>query len=104
MKGKHCLITGGSRGIGYMIAAGICANGGTVYLTSRKKEDCEKAAKELNTTYPQGKAFSRPGDLSTLKGVEALVESLSDVEKLHVLVNNAGVTWGAVRHSSSVKI
>jgi len=97
MKGKHCLVTGGSIGIGKMIAEGLCANGAIVYICSRKKDQCEKTANELNAKYPQGKAISKPGDLSSIKGVEALVASMSDVDKLHVLVNNAGATWGAVR-------
>ena len=96
MKGKHCLVTGGSIGIGRMIAEGLVANGAVVYICSRKKDACDKTVKELNERYPQGKAISKPGDLGNLQGVEKLVLSLSDVEKLHVLVNNAGATWGAV--------
>ena len=96
MKGKHCLVTGGSIGIGRMISEGLCANGATVYICSRKKDACEKTAKELNEKYPQGKAISKPGDLSSIQGVEKLLASLSDVEKIHVLINNAGATWGAV--------
>lgn len=98
MKGKHCLVTGGSRGIGKMIVEGFMANGATVYVCSRKKKACDETCEEMNKKYAQGKAISLPGDLSTLKGVEAVVASLQQVDKLHVLVNNAGATWGAVRH------
>ncbi len=96
VKDKHCIVTGGSSGIGKMIAEGLCANGGIVYICSRKKEQCEKVAAELNATYPQGKAISRPGDLSSIEGVQKLVDSFSDVEKIHVLINNAGVALGVV--------
>lgn len=96
MKGKHCLVTGGSIGIGKMIAEGLCANGATVYICSRKKDQCDKTVKELNDKYPQGKAISKPGDLSSIQGVEKVVASLAEVTQLHVLVNNAGATWGAV--------
>ena len=95
MKGKTCLVTGGSIGIGKMIAEGFCANGATVYICSRKAKACEETAKELNDRYPNGKAISLPGDLSSIQGVEKLVADMKHVDKLHVLINNAGVTWGA---------
>lgn len=97
MKGKHCLVTGGSRGIGKMIVEGFVANGAIVYVCSRKKQACDETCVEMNGKYAggPGKAVSLPGDLSTLQGVEAVVASLQGVDKLHVLVNNAGATWGA---------
>lgn len=90
MKGKICLVTGGSIGIGKMISEGFVANGAIVYICSRKKQMCEKACQELNDKYPQGKAISLPGDLSTLKGVEEVVKAFP-AEKLHVLINNGRI-------------
>ncbi|HMQ27945.1 MAG TPA: SDR family oxidoreductase [Acidimicrobiales bacterium] len=92
--GKTVLVTGGSRGIGEMIAAGFLANGATVYISSRKAAACDATAARLAETYG-GTCVSIPADLSKLDGIDALVEALADVEKLDVLVNNAGASWGA---------
>lgn len=98
MSGKHVLVTGGSIGIGKMLAMGFAANGATVYVCSRKKEACEATAKEINDKYASvgGKAVSLPGDLSTLAGVERVAADIAKAApSLSVLINNAGVTWGA---------
>lgn len=92
--GKTVLVTGGSRGIGEMIAAGFLANGATVYISSRKAEACDATAARLAETYG-GTCVSIPADLSKLEGIDVLVEALADVETLDVLVNNAGASWGA---------
>lgn len=95
VKGKTALVTGGSRGIGEMIAAGLLANGAKVYISSRKAEACDAAAKRLSETY-KGECISLPADLSQMSGVESLAERITSKEKkLDILVNNAGVAWGA---------
>jgi 2-deoxy-D-gluconate 3-dehydrogenase len=93
--GKVALVTGGSRGIGEMIAAGFLANGAKVYISSRKAEVCDATAKRLATEFG-GACVSLPGDLSTLDGIDSVVSRLRQQESaLDVLVNNAGVSWGA---------
>jgi NAD(P)-dependent dehydrogenase (short-subunit alcohol dehydrogenase family) len=91
--GKSVLVTGGSRGIGLMIARGFVENGARVYISSRKKEDCDRAAAELSRT---GECISMPADLSTARACDDLAAALRTREpSLHVLVNNAGANWGA---------
>ena len=93
--GRTVLVTGGSRGIGEMIAAGFLANGATVYISSRKAEVCDATAARLAETYG-GRCTSIPADLATLEGVAGLVEGLrAHEDHLDVLVNNAGASWGA---------
>jgi len=95
IEGKTALITGGSRGIGEMIAAGFLSNGAKVYISSRKAEACDATAKRLSEQYG-GECISLPADLSTLEGIESLASRLNDREKnLDILVNNAGASWGA---------
>ncbi len=90
---KVALVTGGSRGIGAMIARGLVAGGAKVYVASRKKQDCEKVAAELSK---QGTCIALQANLSDEAGCAALAEELSSQEStLHVLVNNAGANWGA---------
>ena len=93
IEGKIALVTGGSRGIGEMIAAGFLANGAKVYISSRKAEVCDETANRLQEQYG-GECISLPADLSNLNGIESLVKSLPDGEKLDILVNNAGASWG----------
>ena len=93
IKGKVALVTGGSRGIVEMIAAGFLANGAKVYISSRKAEVCDETANRLQEKYG-GECISLPADLSNLNGIESLVNSLPDGEKLDILVNNAGASWG----------
>ena len=92
IRGKIALVTGGSRGIGLMIARGFVEAGATVYISSRKAEICNHVAGELSAI---GRCVSLPADLSTLDGVEVLVRQMAErEEKLHILVNNAGAAWG----------
>jgi NAD(P)-dependent dehydrogenase (short-subunit alcohol dehydrogenase family) len=92
LKGRTALVTGGSRGIGRMIAAGFLAQGAKVYISSRKAADCDATAKELSA---QGECFSLPADVSTLEGINALVAAYTAREgSLDILVNNAGAAWG----------
>ncbi|CAG8511693.1 17680_t:CDS:2 [Funneliformis caledonium] len=95
VKDKIVLVTGGSRGIGLMIATGFIANGAKVYISSRSKETCDKVAKELSDKGP-GKAVSIPADLQHLNEVKRLANEIKEREgKLHVLINNAGGNWSA---------
>ncbi|MDH4109023.1 MAG: SDR family oxidoreductase [Gammaproteobacteria bacterium] len=95
VQGKVALVTGGSRGIGEMIAAGLVANGARVYISSRKAGACDATAARLSREYG-GECVSLPADVSGLEGIEALVGKLSAREdRLDILVNNAGVAWGA---------
>ncbi len=95
IKGKTALVTGGSRGIGEMIAAGFLAAGAKVYISSRKAAACEDTAKQLTDTYG-GECIALPADLSQLAGVEGLAHRLAEREgRLDILINNAGVSWGA---------
>ncbi len=92
IEGKTALVTGGSRGIGEMIAAGFLANGAKVYISSRKADTCNETAKRLQKDYG-GECISLPADLSNLEGINALVDELPE-ESLDILVNNAGASWG----------
>ena len=93
LKGRTALVTGGSRGIGRMIAEGYVRSGARVYISARKAEACDATAKELSAL---GHCVSLPADVSTLEGVQALVAAYQQHEKtLDILVNNAGAAWGA---------
>ena len=92
LAGKTALITGGSRGIGRMIAEGFIAQGARVYISSRKAGICDEAARELSAG--GGECFSLPQDVSTVAGCEALAEAYRSREpRLDILVNNAGAAW-----------
>jgi len=94
VKGKVVLVTGGSRGIGKMISTGFVKNGAKVYISSRSAKDCEETAQELNKLGP-GFCVPIAADIQKLSEVERLVKEISAKERvLHVLVNNAGATWG----------
>ena len=93
LSGRTALITGGSRGIGKMIARGFLEQGAKVYISSRKAADCDATAKELSKL---GACISIPQDVSTVEGCRALAEKYAAKEKsLDILVNNAGAAWGA---------
>ena len=93
IKGKVALVTGGSRGIGLMIARGYVEAGAKVYVSSRKKETCDQVAAELSR---HGTCVSMPGDCGTQAGCEALAAAVAAREsRLDILVNNAGTNWGA---------
>ncbi|KAI0775579.1 NAD-P-binding protein [Trametes elegans] len=95
VQGKVVLVTGGSRGIGKMIATGFVKNGARVYISSRSAKDCNATADELNNLGP-GSCVAIPADMQKLEEVERLVKELSARENaLHVLVNNAGAAWGS---------
>ncbi|MES1149586.1 MAG: SDR family oxidoreductase [Bradyrhizobium guangdongense] len=96
LKGRVALVTGGSRGIGKMIAAGFLAQGAAkVYITARKATACEATANELTAQY-DGECIALPIDISSLAGVEMLANEIRKREpKLDILVNNAGAAWGA---------
>ncbi|MGI9287040.1 MAG: SDR family NAD(P)-dependent oxidoreductase [Pseudomonadales bacterium] len=93
ISGKVALVTGGSRGIGEMIARGYVVNGVKTYISSRKAEVCEQIAAELSR---EGECIAVPADLSSMEGVDLLAAEIGKREsKLDILVNNAGATWGA---------
>jgi 2-deoxy-D-gluconate 3-dehydrogenase len=92
--GKVALVTGGSRGIGEMIAAGFLANGAKVYISSRKADACDATAARLADTYG-GECISLPADLSTVDGIAGRVGELAEREDhVDILINNAGASWG----------
>lgn len=91
--GKTALVTGGSRGIGSMIAEGFLRSGAKVYISARKKEACDKAAASLSAF---GECVSIPADVAASEGRARLVNAIQAREsKLDILVNNAGAAWGA---------
>ena len=93
LAGRTALITGGSRGIGRMIAAGFLQAGARVYISARKAAACDATAAELSALGP---CDSLPADVSTEAGMHALVAAYSAREShLDILVNNAGAAWGA---------
>lgn len=93
LQGRTALITGGSRGIGRMIAEGFLAQGARVYISARKAEACDATALELSTL---GHCVSLPADVSTAAGIAALKQAYATHEPtLDILVNNAGAAWAA---------
>ncbi len=93
VEGKVALVTGGSRGIGLMIARGFVEAGSRVYVSSRKADACEEVAAELSKV---GTCAALAANLATEDACRRLAAEVADREdRLHVLVNNAGATWGA---------
>jgi len=94
IRGKVALVTGGSRGLGEMIAAGFLAAGAKVYISSRKAASCDETAKRLSEAYG-GTCIALPADLSKMDGVQSLADRIAALEpRLDILVNNAGAAWG----------
>jgi NAD(P)-dependent dehydrogenase (short-subunit alcohol dehydrogenase family) len=92
VRGKVAVVTGGSRGIGEMIARGYIENGAKVYVTARKAEACNALAKELSKT---GECISIPADLSKMAEIDRFAGEIEKREKkIDILVNNAGASWG----------
>lgn len=92
LQGRVALVTGGSRGIGRMIAAGFLRQGARVYITARKAAACEQAASEMSGL---GTCIALPLDISTVEACRALAQELATREPaLDILVNNAGAAWG----------
>ena len=93
VSGKTALVTGGSRGIGLMIARGLVQAGVRVIISSRKADAVQAAADELAAV---GDCRAIVGDVSTPEGAAALGDEVrARFEQLDILVNNAGATWGA---------
>ncbi|UZK65818.1 SDR family oxidoreductase [Sphingomonas sp. M1-B02] len=90
LDGRVALVTGGSRGIGRMIAQGFIAQGAKVYISARKADACDATAAELGPN-----CISLPMDISTVEGCRALAAAIAEREpRLDILVNNAGAAWG----------
>ena len=93
LAGRSALVTGGSRGIGRMIAAGFLQHGARVYISARKAEACDRTAAELSALGP---CVSLPADVSRPEGIRDLVAAYEAHEpQLDILVNNAGAAWAA---------
>ncbi len=93
VRGKVAVVTGGSRGIGAMIARGFVENGVRTYITARKEAELRATERELSAL---GECIAMTSDLSSVDGVAAFAAAVSAREpRLHILVNNAGATWGA---------
>ena len=93
IEGKTALVTGGTRGIGLMIAQGYIEAGVRVYVASRSESACAETQKELSKL---GTCVAIPANLSTQEGCQALADEIKERESnLDILVNNAGANWGA---------
>ena len=91
LDGRIALVTGGSRGIGRMIAEGFRSQGARVYISARKADQCDAAAREMGPN-----CFALPADVSTVEGAQALAAAFTAREPaLDILVNNAGAAWGS---------
>ncbi|WP_170394092.1 SDR family oxidoreductase [Ruegeria arenilitoris] len=96
LQGKTALVTGGATGIGRMAAEALVRAGARVLIASRKADACEAVAAELNALDAPGRAEGFGGDVATKDGIAALVSEVNKrTDRLDILMNNAGVTWGA---------
>ena len=96
LNGKTALVTGGATGIGRMSAEALVRAGARVLLASRKGDACEAVAAQLNALDAPGHAEGFAGDVSSEEGVDAIAEEVRKrTETLDILMNNAGITWGA---------
>ncbi len=103
IQNKIAVVTGGSRGIGEMIASGFLANGAKVYITARKAPALIDKAKELSEKYQQ-ECIPIPSDLSTMGGIEEFANIIYQHEKgIDFLINNAGAAWAEPLESFSEK-
>ena len=93
VEGKQAVVTGGTRGIGYMIAEGLLKAGAEIFISSRKADSCGEAARELGKL---GKVHAFARDLSQESECRLLVEQIAEhTDAIDIVVNNAGATWGA---------
>ena len=93
---KTALVTGGATGIGRMAATGLMMAGAHVLIVSRKEDACLAVAEQLNAMDAPGSAEGFAGDVGTEDGIEALAKDTTErTDTLHILMNNAGITWGA---------
>ncbi len=96
LEGKTALVTGGATGIGRMAATAMVQAGAKVLIASRKGDDCATTAQEINALGSVGQAIGFAGDVGHEEGVNDLaLQVQNNVEQLDILINNAGVTWGA---------
>lgn len=96
LNGKTALVTGGATGIGRMAAEALVRAGAHVLIASRKGDACAAVAAELNALDAPGSAEGFSGDLSNQEGIQALVDEVKGrTQSLEILMNNAGVSWGA---------
>lgn len=96
LAGKTALVSGGATGIGYMVSDALLAAGADVLMFSRKPQACEEAAKILNAQGYTGTATAFVGDVGDEDSIKRVVEHVeAQTSSLHILVNNAGLTWGA---------
>ena len=96
LNGKTALVTGGATGIGRMATTALAAAGAQVFIASRKIDACRVTADEINCLGFAGSVHAMQGDVATEDGIEQLINDLDNqTDKLHILMNNAGRTWGA---------
>lgn len=96
LTGKTALVTGGATGIGRMATEGLAAAGARVLIASRKADACEAVAEEVNALGYAGTVEGFGGDVANQEGVDALAAKVAKrTDSLHILMNNAGRTWGA---------
>ncbi|WP_379548198.1 glucose 1-dehydrogenase [Qipengyuania sp. DSG2-2] len=93
VSGKIAVVSGGSSGIGAMMAQGLLENGAKVYITARKVDRLNAKADEMSQF---GECIAIPGDMSSVEGIEALVAAIGEHEShVDILINNAGANWFA---------